>query len=520
MKLGRKRKELYGGRGLFFLVSLLSLLLLRTPVAQALPTGKSPAVVSAQEQIQAASLPEELVFKSEAAYNYNPASGETVAGATAQARFLAEKAAVAQVSVWLDQLPGTGAEHSFTPAQMQAAIWSFMQISSEDTKLKSGPTGSTVSVYLQIKIKSANWPQVLANRVLLDSAKELWLQNQQLLAESKNMSQGTVNLPQKIADNERCWQINNWLIQGNRCYLNKEYTAAVAAYDRAVELDGNSKLARLGRGSAFYFQGRYEEAIADYTAALAQQGQQQSILYYYRGNAYSYLQNYEAAIADYTAVLALEPADPNAFYNRGNCYRRQGLLPEAVADYSSALQLEPQMTAAYLNRGDIYSRSGQYEAAIADYSSVLAFAPGDEDALFSRAGLYSSQGNYELALVDYAALLASNPNLAAAYQNRGVIYLKKSLFPQALADFEQAVQLQPQYALAYYNKAVALEQSGLPDNGSEGGEAAAWRLRQIIDAYHCYLQYAPPNHPGIKRAKARLNALENRNEAQEPVLDI
>ena len=48
---------------------------------------------------------------------------------------------------------------------------------------------------------------------------------------------------------------------------------------------------------------------------------------------------YQEAIADYTAALDVEPRNAYAFYNRGITYDRLGDYGHAVDDFTSAIQL-------------------------------------------------------------------------------------------------------------------------------------------------------------------------------------
>ena len=58
-----------------------------------------------------------------------------------------------------------------------------------------------------------------------------------------------------------------------------------------------------------------------------------------RGLAYARQGEYEQAIADYTAAIKLNPQLAEAYYNRGNAYRRQGEYDQAIADYTAAIGL-------------------------------------------------------------------------------------------------------------------------------------------------------------------------------------
>lgn len=67
----------------------------------------------------------------------------------------------------------------------------------------------------------------------------------------------------------------------------------------------------------------------------------------------------EEAISDYSAAIRLKPNHSRAFYNRGFCYDGLGRHEEALKDYSLSIQLEPVNVTAYHNRGSLYQRLGR-----------------------------------------------------------------------------------------------------------------------------------------------------------------
>src|SRR5262249_37185861 len=59
-----------------------------------------------------------------------------------------------------------------------------------------------------------------------------------------------------------------------------------------------------------------------------------------RGNAYFAQHQFDQAIADYSAALEMQQ-DPKTYYNRGVAYCALGDHDKALADYSKALLLDP-----------------------------------------------------------------------------------------------------------------------------------------------------------------------------------
>lgn len=92
----------------------------------------------------------------------------------------------------------------------------------------------------------------------------------------------------------------------SRILSEKEYEAAFASYDQAVQLEPDDDAAWYNRGIALDELGRYEEAVASYDRALQ-----------------------------------LKPDNDAAWYNKACCYALQGNTELAIENLQKAIQLSP-----------------------------------------------------------------------------------------------------------------------------------------------------------------------------------
>jgi tetratricopeptide (TPR) repeat protein len=138
----------------------------------------------------------------------------------------------------------------------------------------------------------------------------------------------------------------------------------------------------LESGLAAYENGRYDQAIADLTTAIAESGDD-AYAYYLRGSSYynRYSQAYPGgaadpadfyrAITDFTKAIELNPQYAEAYNFRALAYDGLGQTGHALDDYNRALQLNPGLATAYYGRGLVYEEQGDTESAIADYRRFL-----------------------------------------------------------------------------------------------------------------------------------------------------
>ena len=110
-----------------------------------------------------------------------------------------------------------------------------------------------------------------------------------------------------LAASQEEWSAEEWFNQGNQYYVSGEYTNAIAAYTKSIEID-------------------------PYTTAYGN-----------RGVAYGKLNQFGRAIEDYTKAIEIDPQDAKAYYNRGNVYSDFKQFDQAIEDYTKVIELNPNM---------------------------------------------------------------------------------------------------------------------------------------------------------------------------------
>jgi hypothetical protein len=104
----------------------------------------------------------------------------------------------------------------------------------------------------------------------------------------------------------------------------------------------------LDRGVQAYHDGRYEQALFEFDAAVGQNPT--AAAFGNRGTALARLGALAAALADYDRAIELAPDDPVAYVNRGNAHVLAATYGRAIADFSRAIELSPRHARAYYNR--------------------------------------------------------------------------------------------------------------------------------------------------------------------------
>jgi tetratricopeptide (TPR) repeat protein len=135
------------------------------------------------------------------------------------------------------------------------------------------------------------------------------------------------------------------------------------------------------RGEAYYFDGKYDQAILELTKAI-EINPGLARAYVTRGLTYEDKNEYDLAIADFTIVIEIKPTDARAYVYRGMAFENKGEYNLAIADYSKAIEVDPTISDAYRGRASAYTTQGEYDKAWEDvYKAQILGHPVDSKLL-------------------------------------------------------------------------------------------------------------------------------------------
>jgi len=145
-----------------------------------------------------------------------------------------------------------------------------------------------------------------------------------------------------------------WLSQAGLSIKTKEYSAAAVQIAKAIE-----------------YGAEQEEALALRARLRKEEG------------------NFDEAVADYTAALEVVTYRPERFLtSRADLYLLRGDLDLALADYSRARDENPNHSEAWLGEGQVQIKLGNLTAAIEALTKYLEIKPQDESVRQLRDSLY------------------------------------------------------------------------------------------------------------------------------------
>ncbi|OGV45601.1 MAG: hypothetical protein A2017_12370 [Lentisphaerae bacterium GWF2_44_16] len=225
---------------------------------------------------------------------------------------------------------------------------------------------------------------------------------------------------------------------------NGKYQEAVQGCSETIE-SGSFKGIELGdiyldRGYSRNRLGNHGAAIADFERTI-QLNPKSASAFNGRGWAYMKSGKYPEAMADFETAIKLFPSYSMAFNNRGCTFEDLGRRDLARESYRKAVELNNNRQAkafAIFNLGWLDYQDGQLKSALAYHEQGLGILPNDAMGYNNRGAILEDMGQTEKALTDYgkAIELGNDPEASAyAHLNRGVYFLMKSDYASANNDF-------------------------------------------------------------------------------------
>jgi tetratricopeptide (TPR) repeat protein len=241
------------------------------------------------------------------------------------------------------------------------------------------------------------------------------------------------------------------------CHLAlKNNSLAITSLSRAVQLKSTTFSTYLGLGQAYFSLERYDKCVE----ALNQgdpfaKDMDRYRLLRLRGSAYYRQQKYAEAINDIKAGLQFSVGDWSDHSTLGISYYRLDRIDEAIQALTKALSMKPDHGPSNEILGKIYFKQGvtalsakQYDRALGLFRQALERNPKDSYVYYNMAEAMLFLKKYAEAEKALGQALALNPKSSEAYQRLGLVYEKQRKWDQALASYQKAAEIKPSSALA------------------------------------------------------------------------
>src|SRR5947199_10801988 len=160
-------------------------------------------------------------------------------------------------------------------------------------------------------------------------------------------------------------------LRGNAHCNAREYSDALASYDRAAAFGYEDHVMWNNRGVALDGLGRHEDAIQAYTRAL-QRNPRYEIAAYNLGNAFAQLGQFEEALVAYDRALAIKPAYADALYDKALVLARLGRAKPSLQAYEALVRTDSANAVSCTRKGQPHHELNKFDQAVDAYNPSTA----------------------------------------------------------------------------------------------------------------------------------------------------
>jgi tetratricopeptide (TPR) repeat protein len=260
-----------------------------------------------------------------------------------------------------------------------------------------------------------------------------------------------------IQKDPNCWMAYNNL--GREKEINGRPDAAIAYYQKSMEINPNNTEPRINLGILLAKNGRINEAFACFHKALEINPRDDNA-YNGLGNVYYQTGKTEEAIANFRKALEIDPNYSEAHYNIGNVLLQIGATEEALVHYNKAIEIDPNYCKAHNNIGNLLLQIGRTDEAIGHYKKAVECDPKFSEAQYNLGYALMQYGHSDEAIVHFKKALELNPNYTDAHNNLGNALFQIGHIDESIAHFQKALEIDSNNVITLHNLAFAFAQKG------------------------------------------------------------
>lgn len=230
--------------------------------------------------------------------------------------------------------------------------------------------------------------------------------------------------------------------------------AALAEFERAIELNPTLTVAYLGAGDIYRERGDYGLAEQRYGAAATLEPRNFDAQYNH-GLVLQLLNRVAESVRAYLRALAIREDDFNANLNLATAYLQLGEPNQARPFAERAVRADAGSGPARVNLGAVYAAMGQHTAAVIEYQQAAELMTLTPELLLNLADSLGQVERYEEMAATLDQLIRLAPS-AVAYERLGSARFRLKRYDEALAAFQRAAEMDPGHFPAWNGVGVCL----------------------------------------------------------------
>jgi tetratricopeptide (TPR) repeat protein len=241
-----------------------------------------------------------------------------------------------------------------------------------------------------------------------------------------------------------------------------DHTAAMAAYNQAIQLDSLFAPAYVGRANVRLALDPGVDVSSDFRSAISADPNY-PLIYLERAAYWILREDYTQALADLDTAEALAPESSLIPLYRAQIAFAQDDLINALAFAKEALDRDFTSLPSYRILAFVQFASGNYEEVLEPLETYTRYRRSDQAAVILLGDTYSQLDRLEDAIWLYDRILLEDDTQADVIYHRGLAYLRAGDAQVALDDFNSANRLRRnvfEYNLGIGRALIAIDSAG------------------------------------------------------------
>lgn len=238
-----------------------------------------------------------------------------------------------------------------------------------------------------------------------------------------------------------CFDAVTLNISADQHYQNHHLEAAVADFQRALQLDATNINVHNSLGICYAVMQDYEHAAAEFDAALAL-APEHVMATYNRGLIHALSEEFEPALDFFLRAWQHDQETFEIAFQTARAYFELGESHKSREFFEQALKLDPNHGPSLRFFGKCLEQDGDHDAAIEVYIKAVKCSPNDAEALSSLGHLFAQKNkDLEIATIFCRQSVDIMPDSAVYHYRLAQVYLKGRQLNLAREALEEALRL-------------------------------------------------------------------------------
>ncbi|HEX8946016.1 MAG TPA: tetratricopeptide repeat protein [Gemmatimonadaceae bacterium] len=243
-------------------------------------------------------------------------------------------------------------------------------------------------------------------------------------------------------------------------YYNKGlFEEAVAAFMKALDLDGKMQVARRNLEIAYFNTGYYDTRIPELRDRLRSRPEDREARWEL-GRTFALLGQHEEAAEEFRVLLQYNANDVGALLQLALAEKQAGDIEHAQSCVERALVLDPDSSLLQFTLGEVLYHRGLNEEALRALDRAIELNPENHDALYLMGFVLGDIGRHEDAQAVTRRAVKLNPALSRAHANLAIDQQRAVRKNGDESAAKKELQVSGEGQLARYNLGLAFRSKG------------------------------------------------------------